>query len=173
MLRLFDIITENGIIPRLKAETREEAVYEIVDFLVSKGRIKAEHLDDLVVEIIKRETLGSTGIGHGVAIPHVKTDKVSDFVGCFAASTKGIEFNSIDSSPVKVIILFISPRRAISGHLQLLSHIGGILRHQGYLQLLCEAESKDDFEGLLKDAERMIFGLGAEPDDDDADAILA
>lgn len=180
MLQLIDIISEKGVIASLQAETREEAVYTMLERLVESGRIQADQLDDLCVEIIKRETLGTTGIGHGVAIPHIKTAAVSDFVGVLAVSEDGVNFNSIDAAPVKVIILFLSPSHAVSGHLQLLSHIGGILRHQGYISLLKEAKTEADIVSLVKDAERMIFGIGPGgdeiPDDDDdfdADAIMA
>jgi mannitol/fructose-specific phosphotransferase system IIA component (Ntr-type) len=177
MLRLIDIITEKGIIPRLKAKNREEAIIEILDRLVESGRLPDQHLDDIGVEILKRETLGSTGIGSGVAIPHIKTEHVSSFVGALAVAPEGLEFNSIDKSPVRLIILFLSPNRAVSGHLQLLSHIGGILRHQGYVQLLSEAKSHRELLELVKDAERMIFGIGPggdeSPSDDEIDAVMA
>jgi mannitol/fructose-specific phosphotransferase system IIA component (Ntr-type) len=169
VLRLMDIITPQGIIPRLKAQSREEAIYEILEHLVETGRLSESDVSELTIEIIKREALGSTGIGHGVAIPHIKTDKVKDFVGSLAVSPDGIEFNSIDKVPVKVIILFLSPTRAVSGHLQLLSHIGGILRHQGYLQLLTEAKGRDEFIELVQDAERMIFGIGPGGDESSPD----
>jgi mannitol/fructose-specific phosphotransferase system IIA component (Ntr-type) len=176
VLRLMDIITPKGIIPRLKAQSREEAIYEILEHLVETGRVSDQDIENLTVEIIKRESLGSTGIGHGVAIPHIKTDKVKDFVGALAVSEEGIEFKAIDAAPVKVIILFLSPVRAISGHLQLLSHIGGLLHHQGYLQLLTEAEGKEEFVDLVQDAERMIFGIGPGgdemPPDEGPDPIL-
>lgn len=160
VLRLIDIISSKGIVSRLKGSTRDEVIVELLEHLVETGRLAEGDLQDLVVEILKRETLGSTGIGHGVAIPHIKTDKVNNFVGVLGVSREGIEFNSIDKEPVKVIILFLSPVRAVSGHLQLLSHIGGILRHQGYLSSLHDAETRDDLEELVRDAERMIFGIG-------------
>lgn len=160
MLRLIEIITAKGIIPNVKAKDRDEVIYEILDNLVATGRLEDGDRDDLLVEILKRETLGSTGIGRGVAIPHIKTGKVKEFVGVLAVSRGGIEFNAIDSAPVRVIILFLSPLRAVAGHLQLLSHIGGILRHQGYLTLLQDAETKDELVELVEDAERMIFGIG-------------
>ena len=176
MLRLIDIITTSGIIPRLKAQSMEEAIYEILEHLVETKRINEDDVNDLTLQIIKRETAGSTGIGHGVAIPHIKTDKVKDFVGALAVSPEGIEFNAIDSSPVKVVILFLSPIRAVSGHLQLLSHIGGLLRHQGYLQSLTDAQGKEEFVDLVQDAERMIFGIGPGgdevPPDEGPDPIL-
>jgi nitrogen PTS system EIIA component len=133
-VRLSEIIPAESIIPKLRATDRDEAILEMVEHLVEKGKLKEDQKDDLVVEFLKREALGTTAIGHGIAIPHVK--------------------------PVNVILLFLSPARAVSGHLKLLAHIGGILRHENYVKLLKEAKTREELIDLVKDAERMLFGEG-------------
>jgi len=158
-LKLSEIIPTEAVIPKLKGSERDEAILEIVEHLVEKKKLSEEQKDDLIVEFLKREALGTTAIGHGVAIPHVKTDKVKDFMGALAISRGGVEF-SPDEPPVHVIFLFLSPARAVSGHLKLLAHIGGILRHENYVKLLKEARSREELVDLVKDAERMIFGEG-------------
>src|SRR4051812_27256911 len=115
--------------------------------------------------LLKRESLGATNIGNNVAIPHVKTDLVQAFVGAIAISKKGIEF-APGEPPVHVIILFLSPSRAVSGHLRLLAHIGGILNHDGYVKLLRDAEGRSEILDLVRDAERMIFGDASAQDED-------
>jgi mannitol/fructose-specific phosphotransferase system IIA component (Ntr-type) len=158
-VRLSEIIPAESIIPKLRATDRDEAILEMVEHLVEKGKLKEEQKDDLVVEFLKREALGTTAIGHGIAIPHVKTDKMKDFMGALAVSRSGVEF-SPDEPPVNVILLFLSPARAVSGHLKLLAHIGGILRHENYVKLLKEAKTREELIDLVKDAERMLFGEG-------------
>lgn len=167
MLRLIDIITTKGLIPNLRARDRDEAIYEMLEHLVDTERLAEDKARELLVELLKRETLGSTGIGHGVAIPHIKTDQVKDFVGVLARSRRGIDFSSIDAEPVNVIILFLSPLRAVSGHLQMLSHVGGLLRHHGFLELLRDAVTEEALRELVEDAERMIFGIGPGGDESD------
>ena len=63
---------------------------------------------------------------------------------------------------MNVIFLFLSPARAVSGHLKLLAHIGGILRHENYVKQLKDARTRDELVELVRDAERMIFGEGGE-----------
>jgi mannitol/fructose-specific phosphotransferase system IIA component (Ntr-type) len=162
-VRLIDLITKEGIIPRLSAALRDEALMEIVENLVATGRVASDLQEDVLMALLKRESLGATSIGNGVAIPHVKTEHVNEFMGVLARSRAGIDFGG-DEGPVKVIILFLSPARAVSGHLRLLAHIGGILNHDGYVQLLRDAEGRSELLELVHDAERM---LGFKTDDDD------
>jgi mannitol/fructose-specific phosphotransferase system IIA component (Ntr-type) len=162
-VRLIDIIGTHGVLHRLKASERDEALMELVAHLVSTGRIEADKQEDVMMALLKRESLGATSIGNNVAIPHVKTELVNEFVGVLGRSRHGIDFGG-GEPPVHVIILFLSPARAVSGHLRLLAHIGGILKHDGYVELLREAETRTDLLDLISDAERMIFGQ--EGDDD-------
>jgi nitrogen PTS system EIIA component len=178
-VRLIDIIGNEGIIPKLKTRDRDEALLEIVDHLVSCKRVPEELREDVLMALLKRESLGATSIGNHVAIPHVKTNLVNEFVGAIALSAHGITFGE-GEPPVHVIILFLSPARAVAGHLRLLAHIGGILNHDGYVRLLRDAGGKSDLLDLVRDAERMIFGEGwGNPpdrgDDDDKyqDPVLA
>lgn len=172
-MRLIDIIGNEGIIPKLRARDRDEALMEIVDRLVEVGGVQAGQREDVLMALLKRESLGATSIGNAVAIPHVKTEMVKEFVGILARSPQGIDF-APDEPPVHVIILFLSPERAVSGHLRLLAHIGGILNHDGYVRLIRDAEGKGELLDLIRDAERMIFG--EDPDrgaDDQGDPVLA
>ena len=175
-MRLIEIIGKEGIIPRLKAVERNEAFMEIVDHLMSTGRLPEEKREEILMALLKRESLGATSIGNNVAIPHVKTDLVTEFVGAIALSKKGIDF-APGEPPVHVIILFLSPQRAVSGHLRLLAHIGGILNHDGYVRLLRDAEGRSEILDLVRDAERMIFGDDHPEDeeggDPDRDPVLA
>lgn len=171
-MRLSELISNNAILPKLRASDRDEAILEIVESLVEAKKIPEDLKDDLIVEFMKREAMGTTAIGHGVAIPHVKTDKVKDFMGALAVSRSGVEF-SPDEPSVQVIFLFLSPARAVSGHLKLLAHIGGILRHENYVKLLKEAKSREELVDLVRDAERMIFGEGDNPPDKDKDRVPA
>ena len=175
-MRLIEIIGKEGIIPRLKAVERNEAFMEIVDHLVGTGRLPEEKREEILMALLKRESLGATSIGNAVAIPHVKTALVNEFVGAMAISDKGIDF-APGEDKVHVLILFLSPARAVSGHLRLLAHIGGILNHDGYVKLIREAQGRSELLDLVRDAERMIFGDDHPEDDEgrdpDRDPVLA
>jgi mannitol/fructose-specific phosphotransferase system IIA component (Ntr-type) len=167
-VRLIEIIGSEGILPRLRAGRRDEAFMEIVEQLVASGRVDESKQEEILMALLKRESLGATSIGNHVAIPHVKTDLVQEFTGAIAISRQGIEFEPSEP-PVYIIILFLSPARAVSGHLRLLAHIGGILNHDGYVSLLREAEGRSELVDLIRDAERMIFGTGLNMSDDSED----
>ncbi len=172
-MRLIDIIGTEGILPKLKARERDEAIMELVGRLAEIGRITRDQQEDIMMALLKREALGATSIGNGVAIPHVKTDLVNEFVGVMARSNHGIVFAD-EEPPVHVIILFLSPSRAVSGHLRLLAHIGGILNHDGYVRLLRDADGKNELVDLVQDAERMIFGEDlSQPPDEGGTPVLA
>ena len=176
-VRLIEIIGNEGVIPRLKARERDEALVELVDQLVTSKRVREDDREDLLMALLKRESLGATSIGNSVAIPHVKTELVQEFVGVLGRSREGIDFLD-GEAPVHLIILFFSPDRAVSGHLRLLAHIGGILNHDGYVRLLRDADARSDLVDLVRDAERMIFGEdhgqgSGPPPDDQGDPVLA
>lgn len=163
-MRLKEIIPPEAVIPKLKATERDDAIMEILDHLAEAKRISPNQKEELMVEFLKREALGTTAIGHGVAIPHVKTDKVREFVGALAISRGGVEF-TLDEPPVHVLFLFLSPKAAVSGHLKLLASIGGILRHESYVKTLREAKERDDLVELIREAEKMLFGEGNDKGD--------
>jgi mannitol/fructose-specific phosphotransferase system IIA component (Ntr-type) len=173
-VRLIEIIGSEAIIPKLGARDRDQAIMEIVDRLVEIRAIRAEQRDDILMALLKRESLGATSIGNSVAIPHVKTNMVNEFVGVLARSPEGIDF-APGEPPVHVIILFLSPERAVSGHLKLLAHIGGILNHDAYVRLLRDADGTAELADLIRDAERMIFGEEppGPPPDQLGDPVLA
>ena len=156
-MRLIEIIGEKGVIPRLRATSRDEALLEIVDHMVEMGHVPTVQREEILMALLKREALGATSIGNAVAIPHVKTNLVSNFVGSIGISRDGISFAQGEPL-VHIVILFLSPERAVSGHLRLLAHIGGILNHDGYVRLLRDAQGRAEIVDLIRDAERMIFG---------------
>ncbi|MBL4844879.1 MAG: PTS sugar transporter subunit IIA [Planctomycetes bacterium] len=173
-MRLIEIIGNEGVIPRLKARERDEVLVELLDHLISAKRVQESDREDFLMALLKRESLGATSIGNSVAIPHVKTNLVQEFVGVLGRSREGIDFLD-GEAPVHLVILFLSPDRAVSGHLRLLAHIGGILNHDGYVRLLLEATTRGDLVDLVRDAERMIFGeeQGGARGDDQGDPVLA
>ena len=90
--------------------TKEAAIREMVESLRNAGYFKGVEPEDIVKAILKRENLGSTGIGRGVAIPHTKHTSVDRLVGTVAVSGQGIPFNSVDGEPVYLLVLLVSPQ---------------------------------------------------------------
>jgi PTS system fructose-specific IIA component/PTS system nitrogen regulatory IIA component len=103
---------------------------------------------------MKREDLGSTGIGRGVAVPHTKHPSVSRLVGTVAVSPKGIEFESLDGEPVQLFFLLVSPPDRPGDHLRALENISRQLRDESFCRQLKSATGPADIQRLLAEADR-------------------
>ena len=145
---------------------------ELVDLLAENGRVDPDTRDDLVLALLKREAVASTGVGSGVAIPHVKLPGLVGFIGAVGLSRQGIDFFAIDGRPVHVVFLFLSPARHEQGHLDLMARIGGICGDESYVQLLRQARSREEIREILNDAERLLLGEDGDelpPEEDSSD----
>jgi nitrogen PTS system EIIA component len=100
--------------------------------------------DELFRRLIGRERLGSTGIGHGVAIPHCRVEKCTGTVGALITLTDPIDFDAIDSQPVDILFAMLVPEDAHDEHLQTLATLAGALNNPEYRQRLRKAASDDD-----------------------------
>src|SRR3990172_2103902 len=122
-MKFADFISREAIRADLTAEDKEGVIREMVQTLLDAGRIKADQQDSIVKAILKREELGSTGIGRGVAVPHTKHPSVQRLVGTVAVSSEGIDFNSLDGEKVQLFFLLISPPDRPGDHLRALENI--------------------------------------------------
>ncbi len=106
---------------------------------------------------MKREELGSTGIGRGVAVPHTKHPSVQRLVGTVAVSSDGIDFNSLDGEKVQLFFLLISPPDRPGDHLRALENISRQLRDDTFCKFLKQATTADDIRQLLDEADNNGF----------------
>src|SRR6187549_2920017 len=109
-MTLANLLSAEQIVPEMKADGRWEAIGELVEILVSTGRIRPDDREQVLESIKQREQTMSTGIGFGIAIPHASSDKVEEVVAAFGRSTAGIEFDSLDGEPVFFVVLFVVPK---------------------------------------------------------------
>jgi len=152
-MKLTDIVVPEAIISGLSATTRDEAISEIIDALVNAGALSPELKDEFVKAIIKREKRGSTGFGHGVAVPHVKHAAISRMAVAVAVSRSGIDFNALDKQPVYSIFLLLSPEDKPEDHLDAMEAIFGNLSQDTFRRFLRQAQSAEDVLGLLEEAD--------------------
>ena len=106
-MELGDILTKEQILTDLRASNRWEAIDELINNLVSTGKIKSEHHDAISAVVKKRESSMSTGIGFGIGIPHASTDLIYEVVGSLGRSKKGVNFDALDNQPVNLVMLFL------------------------------------------------------------------
>ncbi|NCA12068.1 PTS sugar transporter subunit IIA, partial [bacterium] len=99
-MKFSDFVATDAILADVDADTKQAVIREMAEALVEAGKIAPAELEGIVKAIMKREDLGSTGIGRGVAVPHTKHPSVDRLVGTVAVSRKGIDFESLDGEPV-------------------------------------------------------------------------
>ncbi|NLS95112.1 MAG: PTS transporter subunit EIIA [Planctomycetaceae bacterium] len=121
-------MNSDAVLPDLKALHKHDALREIVESLVESGSLPEGEVDSIVATLLRREELGSTGIGEGVALPHSKHPAVTREVGTVAWSATGIDFDSVDQQPVHLIVLLLSPSDGSSDHIRALAKIARIIR---------------------------------------------
>lgn len=156
-MKFADFVSVDAIRADLQSDTKESVVREIADALLEAGKISAGELDSIVKAIMKREELGSTGIGRGVAVPHTKHPSVDRLVGTVAISREGVDFESLDGEKVQLFFLLISPPDRPGDHLRALENISRQLRDDMFCRFLKQAKTREDIQHLLEEADNHQF----------------
>jgi len=157
-MKFADFVSRESIRADLAAEDKEGVVREMVQALLDAGQIKPDEQESIVKAILKREELGSTGIGRGVAVPHTKHPSVDQLVGTVAVSREGVDFNSLDGEKVQLFFLLVSPPDRPGDHLRALENISRQLRDETFCRFLKKAKDADDIRQLLDEADDNQFG---------------
>ena len=152
-MKLRDIIVDKAIVPNLVATKRDEAIRELLDALVSAGKVSADMRDVFAPSIIAREKKGSTGLNHGVAIPHTKTTTVKTAFAAVGVSRTGVDFNALDKQPVYSIILLLSPEDQPSAHIDAMKAIFTHLSKDQFRRFLRQATTTEAVLTLLDEAD--------------------
>lgn len=152
-MKLSDIVVPEAIIPSVKAESKEGAVRVMVESLKNCDSIQPDHVDGIIAAILKREELGSTGIGHGVAVPHTKHPSVDRLIATVALAKQGVDFASLDGEAVYVLFLLVSPPDRPGDHLRALETISRHLRNQNFCNFLKQATTQKEVLELLQEAD--------------------
>jgi mannitol/fructose-specific phosphotransferase system IIA component (Ntr-type) len=154
-MRFADFICFKAIIPELKARDRNGAIAELVSALYKAGRLgKAKgNCEEIIKSVIKRENEASTGMGKGVAVPHVKHKAVKDVVATIGQSSVGIDFSSLDKQPVYSVILMISPVNNPDKHLQVMESVFKHLQEEKFRKFLRQSKEREEIEDLLREAD--------------------
>lgn len=157
-MKFADFICHKAILAQLTATDKEGAIREMVQTLSGAGQVEAEESESIVKAILKREELGSTGIGRGVAVPHTKHPSVDHLVGTVAVSRQGVDFASLDGEVVHLFFLLVSPPDRPGDHLRALENISRQLRNDTFCRFLKQAKTVGDIQQLLGEADNNQFG---------------
>jgi len=146
-LKITDILDRQTVILDLDVNDKDEALRRMIDVLAASGKVS--DVEQLRRVIVEREKLMSTGIGHGVALPHGKTNVVETSLAALATLRTPIHFDSLDDKPVSIIIMLVGTEGNVGVHLRLLSRISRMVGSDAFRSSLLAAKSVDDVLALL------------------------
>ncbi|MDI6741918.1 MAG: PTS sugar transporter subunit IIA [Smithella sp.] len=150
-MQLDHIFNIENINANLSAKTKNEALAEMINTIISGGQKLNSYS---ILEILKqRESLGSTGIGEGVAIPHGKIPALNDIIVAFGRSEQGIDYDSLDGKPVHLFFLLLAPENAAGQHLKILAKISKMLKETDFRKKLLKAQSRDELYKIIIEQE--------------------
>lgn len=129
---LNDFLGPNPIVIELQADNRWQAIDELINALVARGKIKPGDSGEITEAVKNRESAMSTGIGFGIGMPHASTSLVSEVVAVIGRSRKGIQFEALDGNPVRLVLLFLIPQGQFQKHQQTLANIAKVLHKQDF-----------------------------------------
>ena len=138
-MKIMDFLSKKAIIPDIKSTKKEEVIKELVDALINVGDIEKRYRNKLIDALMSRESLGSTAIGQGVAIPHAKSDCVSKLIAAFGISRKGVDFDSLDGESAYIFFLLLAPQDSAGPHLKALARISRLLKDKYFRDTLRNA----------------------------------
>ncbi len=148
MVKLKDYIDTN-IISDMASETKTSVLGEMVALIENSGKIT--DIQEYEKAILNRESILSTGIGLGVAVPHAKTAHVKDFAVALGRSQAGIDYDSIDNSPVHLIFMIAGPEDDQKTYLKILARISLIARNEDLKKQILNADGPEDIYDILKE----------------------
>ena len=155
-MNIRDFLKEKAISTDLESENKVDVITEMVAMLVDAGIIEKKHKNKLVDGLMAREALGSTAIGSGIAIPHTKSDAVTNLVGALAISKKGVNFDSLDGDPVFIYFLLIAPSDSAGPHLKALARISRLLKDKFVRDSLKTAKTAKDVMEIISQQDGRI-----------------
>jgi PTS system nitrogen regulatory IIA component len=143
------VLTKDTICLHLKGTSKQAIIDELLDMLVSSGKVKDRTA--ALSAVMDRESKMSTGMKHGIAIPHGKTNAVSDLVACIGISDNPVNFEALDGEPCRIFIMTLSPLEKTGPHLQFLAEISLLFKSQEKRSEMLNACSPEDILHTLSE----------------------
>ena len=150
-MKITDLLSKDAIKLNGIANSKQDAINKLVDLMAKNGNLTDKEKYTQVV--LKREEEGSTGIGEGIAIPHGKTDAVSKPGLSAMVINDGVEFDSLDGQPAKLLFLIAAPNTKDNVHLDVLSRLSTLLMDTEFRKSLMEAKTPEEFLRYIDIAE--------------------
>ena len=152
-MKFADFVCFEAIIPELEATDRNGVITELLSALDKAGRLGDGNCESIARAVVKREREASTGMGKGVAVPHVKHYAVADVVAAVGRSSTGVDFSALDKQPVYVVFLLISPSDDPDKHLQAMESVLKQLQHDKFRKFCRQSQTAEQIKSLLREAD--------------------
>lgn len=149
-MKLSEILTPKLILPDMKAADRWEAMDELLDHLIHAGDFSLEWRTEVSHRLRQRESMISTGVGGGVAIPHAFSEHINEVVAVFGRSREGIDFEAQDRETVRFVVLFISPLKSYQKHLHALAAIARMFTKPETRERMMQANDVNELYELFR-----------------------
>jgi PTS system nitrogen regulatory IIA component len=145
-MALTDLVAPDAIIPALKVNGKKQALQELA---ARAAELLGQNERTIFEILVQREKLGSTGVGHGIAIPHGKLAKLGKLFGLFARLDRPVDFEALDGQPVDLVFLLLAPEGAGADHLKALARVARLLRDPDIAHKLRESRDADALYAVL------------------------
>ncbi len=152
-MKLGDVLVRDAVVFDLKAREKEDALREMLDALAASGKIAPDEVGEFIDALMRRERLGTTGVGKGIGIPHAKHERVGGIMAVVAHSAEGVNFASLDDQPVHTLFLILASPSATGEHLSALERISAIVRDPDYWRFLRDASSAEEIVEIVEEAD--------------------
>jgi PTS system nitrogen regulatory IIA component len=145
-MEIAEILAPQGVFPRIKAANKKKL---LIDLAQRASAIVGVKEDKIFETLWEREKLSTTGVGHGVAIPHGRLPKIEKITALFARLEEAIDFDAVDDAPVDLVFLLLTPEDAGADHLKALARISRLMRNAAMCEKLRAAPDKAALYALL------------------------
>ena len=146
-MKIDEILKKESVIADITGKNKLDVIKEMTERLKQNDTIKNDQA--LYATLMEREKLGSTGIGENVAIPHGKSDELTQIITVFARSLSGIDFESLDQKPVHFVCMVIAPAHSTGQHLKALARISRLFKNQTLREGILKAEDSNAIYSIL------------------------
>lgn len=156
-MKISNFLKPSQIIADLKGNTKEEIITELITIFKDDNRVN--DIEKMKEAVLDREKKMSTGVGKGFALPHGKTESITEILAAFGRVKQGIDYEALDNQPVFLVFLLVGKENLVGPHIKLLSRISRMMNKDEFREKLMLAETADEIYSIIQDEENNYFDL--------------
>ncbi len=156
-MKICDVLKKDRIIAKVEIDSKEDCINSLIDLF--KGDARVNDIEKMRDAVHERETIMSTGVGNGFAIPHAKTAGVNEMIAGFGTLKKPIDFKALDEQPVELVFLLVGEENAVGPHIKMLSRISRLMNKESFRNKLINAVDADEIYSLFEEEEKSLLEI--------------